>query len=145
MDWLTQSPWLAWLGIALILAAIEAATVDFVFVMLAGGALAGALTAALGGGLVAQAVVAAAVATLLLLVVRPIVRRHFVEGQIDHGIGAAVKLNAPAEVHLLQLRRPDHGRFAAAQHVDGAGNGVPDRFNDFGLAHIKAERPCGHA
>ena len=49
MEWLTDSPWLAWIAIALILAAIEAATVDFVFVMLAGGALAGALTAGLGG------------------------------------------------------------------------------------------------
>ncbi len=89
MDWLTQSPWLAWLGIALILAAVEAATVDFVFVMLAVGALAAAVAAALGAGLVIQVVVAVAVAALLLVVVRPIVRRHFIDGEIDHGIGAA--------------------------------------------------------
>ena len=38
MEWLSDSPWLAWLGIALILGAIEALTVDFVFLMLAGGA-----------------------------------------------------------------------------------------------------------
>ena len=63
MEWLTDSPWLAWIAIALILAAIEAATVDFVFVMLAGGALAGALTAGLGGGLAAQVIIAVAVAT----------------------------------------------------------------------------------
>ena len=37
MDWLGDNPWLAWLGVALVLAAIEAATVDFVFIMLAGG------------------------------------------------------------------------------------------------------------
>ena len=42
MDWFADNPWLAWLGLALILAAIEAATVDFVFLMLAGGAAAGA-------------------------------------------------------------------------------------------------------
>jgi membrane protein implicated in regulation of membrane protease activity len=89
MDWLAESPWLAWLGIALVLAAIEAATVDFVFIMLAGGALAGALTAGLGGGLAPQVLVAVAVAGLLLAVVRPLVRRHFVEGEVDHGIGAA--------------------------------------------------------
>ena len=41
MDWLTENFWLAWLGIALVLAAVEAATVDFVFIMFAGGALAG--------------------------------------------------------------------------------------------------------
>lgn len=36
MEWLTDNPWVAWVGVALILAAIEAATVDFVFVMFAG-------------------------------------------------------------------------------------------------------------
>ena len=45
MEWLTDNFWLAWLGIAIVLAAIEAATVDFVFIMFAGGALAGAVAA----------------------------------------------------------------------------------------------------
>jgi len=98
MEWLTDSPWLAWLAIALILAAIEAATVDFTFVMLAGGALAGALTAALGGGLAAQVIVAVVVAMLLLAVVRPIIRRHFVDGEIDHGIGATSLVGREARV-----------------------------------------------
>jgi membrane protein implicated in regulation of membrane protease activity len=40
MDWFGDNPWLGWLGLALILAAVEAATVDFVFLMLAGGAVA---------------------------------------------------------------------------------------------------------
>ena len=48
MDWLTENFWLAWLGIALVLAAVEAATVDFVFIMFAGGALAGAVAAQMG-------------------------------------------------------------------------------------------------
>ena len=46
MEWLGDNPWLGWLGIGLALAAIEAATVDFVFVMLAGGALAASLAVA---------------------------------------------------------------------------------------------------
>ena len=46
MDWLIDNWWLAWLGLAIVLA-IEAATVDFVFLMPAGGAAAGA-AAALG-------------------------------------------------------------------------------------------------
>lgn len=98
MEWLANSPWLIWLGIALILAAIEAATVDFVFVMLSGGALAGAVTAGLGGPLAAQVVIAVAVAGLLLAVVRPIIRRHFVDGEIDHGIGAAGLVGREARV-----------------------------------------------
>ena len=48
MDWLIDNWWLAWLGLAIVLAAIEAATVDFVFLMFAGGAAAGAVAAALG-------------------------------------------------------------------------------------------------
>lgn len=98
MEWLTESPWLAWIGVALILAAIEAATVDFVFVMLAGGALAGAAAAALGASFPLQVIVAVAVAALLLVVVRPIVRRHFVDGQLDHGIGAASLVGREARV-----------------------------------------------
>ena len=39
MDWLGVNQWLGWLGLAIALGAIEVATVDFVFVMLAGGAL----------------------------------------------------------------------------------------------------------
>lgn len=112
MTWLTESPWLAWVGIALVLAAIEAATVDFVFVMLAGGALAGAATAALGGGLAIQVIVSVVTAGVLLLVVRPIVKRHFVEGEIDHRIGAASLVGREARV--LQEVTASDGRVKLA-------------------------------
>lgn len=63
--------WLAWVAVALALGAIEAATVDFVFLMLAGGALGGAAAAALGAGFPLQVVAAVAVSGVLLGVVRP--------------------------------------------------------------------------
>jgi membrane protein implicated in regulation of membrane protease activity len=88
MDWFAENPWLAWLGLALILAAIEAATVDFVFLMLAGGAAAGAAASALGLPVPGQVVVAVVVAGLLLLVVRPIITRKFMVAEASHGIGA---------------------------------------------------------
>jgi membrane protein implicated in regulation of membrane protease activity len=73
MDWLTENFWLAWIGIALVLAAIEAATVDFVFVMFAGGALAGAVAAGSAASFPVQVVVAVAVvAHPALFAVRPI-------------------------------------------------------------------------
>ena len=53
--------WLAWIGVAIALGAIEAATVDFVFLMLAGGALGGSVAAALGAGFPVQAIVAVVV------------------------------------------------------------------------------------
>lgn len=57
------------LGIPLVLTAMPE------FAMLAVGAGAGALTAALGGGPVAQVVVFAIVSTALIVVVRPVARR----------------------------------------------------------------------
>ncbi len=69
--------WLVWVGVALAFGAIEAATVDFVFVMLAGGALGGAGAAALGAPFPLQAVVAAVVAGGLLGLVRPWAKRRF--------------------------------------------------------------------
>ena len=35
MSWFSDHGWLAWVGLALVLGAVEAATVDFVFLMLA--------------------------------------------------------------------------------------------------------------
>jgi hypothetical protein len=77
MSWFSDNDWLAWLGLALILGAIEVISVDFVFVMLAGGAVAGSAAAAAGFGFPAQVISAVVVATALLLGVRPIVRSHF--------------------------------------------------------------------
>lgn len=98
MSWLSDNPWLAWVGVALVLAAIEAVTVDFVFVMLAGGALAGAVVAGTGADLPAQVIAAVVVAALLLFLVRPIVKRHFMEGAMDHGIGASSLVGREARV-----------------------------------------------
>lgn len=69
--------WLAWLGVALALGAIEAATVDFVFIMLAGGALGGSAAAALGAPFPLQALVAVLVSGVLLGVVRPWAKTRF--------------------------------------------------------------------
>jgi membrane protein implicated in regulation of membrane protease activity len=74
---LDNSGWIAWVGVALALGAIEAATVDFVFLMLAGGAIGGAVASALGASFPVQAVVAAVVSCLLLVGVRPWAKRRF--------------------------------------------------------------------
>jgi membrane protein implicated in regulation of membrane protease activity len=76
MEWVTDHAALAWLALALVLAAVEVATVDFVFLMLVGGALVAALAAVLALPFPLQVVVAVAVALLLLLVVRPAVVRR---------------------------------------------------------------------
>lgn len=88
MEWLADNLWLAWFALALVFVAIEAATVDFVFVMLAGGALAGAVAALVGASLVVQVIVAVVVALLLIAVVRPMVKRQFTDSEASGTIGA---------------------------------------------------------
>jgi membrane protein implicated in regulation of membrane protease activity len=107
MDWVGDSPWLAWLGVALVLGAIEAATVDFVFAMLAGGALGGSVAAALGAPFPVQVVVALVVAVALLLGVRPWLKNKFNTGAGD-SIGAAGLVGRTAWV--LQTVTPNDGR-----------------------------------
>jgi membrane protein implicated in regulation of membrane protease activity len=82
---------MVWLGVALVFVGIEAATVDFTFLMLAGGALGGSLAAALGASFTVQAVVAAAVAMVMLLTVRPWLKRRFSVKE-HHRMGAEAHL-----------------------------------------------------
>lgn len=72
--------WLIWLIIAGVLAAAETASLAFVLIMLAGGALAASLTGAAGGGVLLQCIVAIVATVALLGGVRPIARRHLAPG-----------------------------------------------------------------
>ncbi len=112
MDWLTDNAWLGWVGVALVLAAIEAATVDFVFVMFAGGALAAAVAAALGAPFFFQVVVAVVAAMLLLLVVRPVLKNKFMDTETDHHIGASGLVGR--EAWVLQAVTETDGRVKLA-------------------------------
>ena len=73
-------PWLIWLIVAGVLAAAEAASLTFVLIMFAGGALAAAITAGLGGGVLLQCLVATGATVALLGGVRPIARKHLMPG-----------------------------------------------------------------
>ncbi len=97
MSWFADHAWLAWVGIALALGAIELASVDFVFLMLAGGALAGALAALLGVPVVGQVLVSLAVAALALLLVRPVIKRQFTVADA-RDIGTAAQIGRSALV-----------------------------------------------
>lgn len=63
--------WLWWLGGALLLGVVEMLTVDLIFLMFAGGALAAGGVALLGAPFWAQVLAFAVVASVLLLAVRP--------------------------------------------------------------------------
>lgn len=63
--------WIWWAGAALALAAVEVVSTDLVFLMLAGGALAGSGAAALGAPVWGQFAAFAVVAIVLMFLARP--------------------------------------------------------------------------
>ena len=88
--------WMVWLGVALVLVAIETATVDFTFLMLAGGAVGGSIAAALGAPPALQSVVAALVAVALLVLVRPWLKKRFSATNPHQIMGAAANVGRSA-------------------------------------------------
>lgn len=83
--------WVAWLGLAVLLGIVEVTTLDLVFLMLAAGALTGAVVALVGGPLALQVVVALVVAVAMLGVVRPVALRHLrTPASIRTGVAALV-------------------------------------------------------
>jgi membrane protein implicated in regulation of membrane protease activity len=70
-EWITQHVALTWLAAAVLLAVIELASLDFVLLMFAFGALSGAIVASVGGPLWLQVAVFAADTLLLLFLFRP--------------------------------------------------------------------------
>jgi membrane protein implicated in regulation of membrane protease activity len=70
-EWVGDHSWAAWVSVALVLAAAELISLDFVLVMLAIGAGAGAITAALGGSTAIALVAAIVVSVAMLGAVRP--------------------------------------------------------------------------
>lgn len=86
--------WLVWLILAAVLAGAEALSLDLVLIMLAGGALAGSVTAGLGLPPAVQVSVAIAGALALLLAVRPVAKRHLTVGHHQTGTEALVGKDA---------------------------------------------------
>lgn len=76
IEWLADNQWSAWLALALLLGIAETTTLDLVFLMLAGGAVAGAVAAALGAPFLLAALVAIGSSAALLGVVRPVAKSH---------------------------------------------------------------------
>ncbi|MGW5363942.1 NfeD family protein [Actinopolymorpha pittospori] len=91
LAWINDHLWVAWTVIAVALATIELLTIDLVFLMLAAGAAAGAITALVGGGPAISIIVAIVVALGMLAAVRPVALRHLREApMVRMGISALV-------------------------------------------------------
>lgn len=82
---LTQYMWIAWLVLALLFVIVELLTLEFTFLMLAGGTLVGGLGVnLLGGAWWLQVVAAAAVSALLLFTIRPLLLRALHRSSVLH-------------------------------------------------------------
>lgn len=74
-EWVRETQWVLWIGGALVLGLLELTSLDFVFAMLVGGAVAAGIAAGLGYSFTVQALVFAGVSVIGLAVVRPFVKR----------------------------------------------------------------------
>ena len=98
---------IVWLIAAVLLGILEVLSLDFVLIMLAAGALAGAGAAALGAPLIVQAGVAAGVAVVGIFAVRPIALRHLRSGTAAlTGVDALIG----QKVAVLEEVTPSAGR-----------------------------------
>jgi membrane protein implicated in regulation of membrane protease activity len=112
MGWLSDHAWEAWLIAAVALGVLELVSLDLIFVMLAGGALVGALTALIGVPVPITVILALATAVGLLAVLRPGVVRQLHAGP-DLKIGAAALIGKRATV-LRELAHGTPGRIKIA-------------------------------
>ena len=103
MDGLDGYGWLAWLGLAVVLGAIEITTLDLTFLMLSAGAVAGVGAAVIGLPFFVQVLVALATAVAMLAVVRPVALRHL-RTPAESRTGVAALVGAKA----ITLERVDN-------------------------------------
>lgn len=112
MGGLDDLQWLLWVGLALLLGAVEVASLDFVFGMVAAAALVAALSAALGLSFPLQVITFAVAAFLLLVLARPAVLRYvrprlpYVRTGAEAGVGqrAEVLQDVTARDGRVKLR-----------------------------------------
>jgi membrane protein implicated in regulation of membrane protease activity len=88
MDWLGDHLWAGWLALAIALGAAELASLDLILLMLAVGAIVGAVSAGIGLPLVLQILLAGGASVAMLALVRPNVVTRLRSGpelQLGHG------------------------------------------------------------
>jgi membrane protein implicated in regulation of membrane protease activity len=114
--------WVIWLIAAGLFAAGEVASLDLVLLMFAGGALGGLAVALLGGVVAIQLVVFVAISAALLFVVRPIARRHLVEGTplqldgVDRLVGRTAVVTRAVDRHSGRIKLGADEWTARTQH-----------------------------
>jgi membrane protein implicated in regulation of membrane protease activity len=103
-------PWVLWLIAAGLFAAGEVVSTDLVLLMFAGGALGGLAVALLGGAVALQLVGFVVVSLALLLVVRPIAKKHLLAGTpqqldgVDAVVGRTARVTQAVDRHSGRIK-----------------------------------------
>ena len=126
-----MAAWLLWLIAAGLFAAGEVASLDLVLLMFAGGALGGMSAALLTDNVYLQLLAFAVVSVGLLVVVRPVAKRHLVDRTPEQIDGVAVFVGRTAVVservdeNSGQVRM-GHDEWSARTQLDGEAYDVGD-------------------
>lgn len=113
MDVVVQYAWVVWLALILVFVIIEMLTLELTFLMLAIGAVVGAVASALGAAPWLQVLVAAAASVLLLLTIRPPLLRLLKRGgdtalsNIDALLGSTASVVVASGRHPGQVKLPN--------------------------------------
>jgi membrane protein implicated in regulation of membrane protease activity len=105
-----MDPWLLWLIAAGLFAAGEVVSTDLVLLMFAGGALGGLAVALLGGAVALQLVGFVVVSLALLVVVRPIAKKHLLAGTpqqldgVDAVVGRTARVTQAVDRHSGRIK-----------------------------------------
>lgn len=105
--------WLAWLGLMILFALAEAATVGLVSIWFVGGSLAGLVVNLLGGSAAVQLLAFALGSAVLLICLRPFVRRYITPRKTATNANAALGRTA------LLTQTVDNLQGTGALRLDG--------------------------
>ena len=88
MEWLSDNLWAGWVALAVALSAAELLSLDLILLMLAVGAIVGAVSAGIGFPIILQILLAGGASVAMLALVRPSVVKRLHSGpelQLGHG------------------------------------------------------------
>jgi len=126
-----QFAWIAWIALIAIFLVIEMLTLDFTFLMLGVGSLAGLIADLFGAELWLQVLIAALAAVLLIFLVRPPLLHRLRRGEDPTPSNVAALIGMPGLVlstvtRLGGLVKLDNGETWTARTTDDAASFPPD-------------------
>ncbi|MDQ7877886.1 NfeD family protein [Microbacterium sp. QXD-8] len=144
-----QWAWIGWLVLILVFLVIEMLTLDFTFLMLSIGGLAGLLTDLLGAPIWLQVIIAAGVAAILVLLLRPPLLRRLRRGEdptpsnVDALIGLRGTVVSSVGAHSGQVKLANGDIWTARTESGDLDPGTPVRVTriDGATAVVRSDSP----